>query len=162
MPLDIIPPGAVATINALLGAVVGAMLVHRYILSRDRLEMKRDVLRRYMGHRWHLTPRHRQNQEPFFTALNEVPVVFAGDEEVYTALNKFIKSTAGASRNDDIANLAKAMAKSAKVPGKGLTEDLIRIPFIPNFPDPVHVKIPPQISERVAAEAKRRGVQQRS
>jgi len=124
------------------------------------MEMRRDVLRRFMGHRWHLTLGHGKNQDAFFTALNEIPVAFAGDEEVKAALNKLKEFTKSVPRNDDIVNLAMAMAKSAEVPDKGLTEDIIQIPFTPKFPDPAHVKIPPRVYEHVAAAAKCRGVQQ--
>lgn len=121
----------VALLGAAFGATLGAFLAHRYSRKRDHLDMKRDVLRRLMGHRWQLTARHGFREGAVFTALNEIPVVFAGHEEVESALNTFHQSIKGGFRSEQLAPLAIAMAKSAEVPSKGWTPELIETPLAP-------------------------------
>ena len=125
----IIPSEAVAALAALLGAALGAFLSHRYSRNRDHLELKRDVLRRLMGHRWQLTPGCTHHEGAIFTALNEIPVVFAGDEDVENAIANFRKELAVGFRAEHIVPLAQAMAKSAKVPHNRWSTDLIEHPF---------------------------------
>ncbi len=80
---------AVTAFAALLGAAIGAFLTHKYNRKRDHLELKRDVLRRVAGYRWHLTSGHQKSDSPVFTALNEIFVVFAGDKNVECEIKRF-------------------------------------------------------------------------
>ena len=116
----------VALLGAAFGAALGALLAHRYSRKRDHLEMKRDVLRRLMGHRWELTPKHGTQEGAVFTALNEIPVVFAGHKEVERALDAFRISSI-----NNLLPLAMAMARSAEVPHQGWTQELFDHPFTP-------------------------------
>ena len=76
-----------ALLGVALGAALGAFLTHSYNRKRDHLELKRDVLRRVMGCRWQLTGRGTYDNA-IFTALNEIPVIFAGDKEVENAFHE--------------------------------------------------------------------------
>lgn len=131
MPECPIPSEAVAALAALLGAALGAFLSHRYSRNRDRLEMKRDVLRRLMGYRWQLTPGRAHPDGAVFTALNEIPVVFAGEEDVERAIADFRGELGGGFRAEHFVPLAQAMAKAAGVPHKRWSPDLIGNPFTP-------------------------------
>ena len=113
------------------GAAFGAWVAHHFSRERDHLEIKRDVLRRVLGYRWQLTPGHAHPDGSFFTALNEIPVVFAGDKDVETALGKFHEATDEGFRAEHFVPLAQAMAKSAEVPHEGWDRDLIEHPFTP-------------------------------
>ena len=66
-----------------------------------------------------------------FTALNEIPVVFAGHKKVEDALNTFNQSIKNGFRPEHLVPLAMAMAQSAEVPHKGWTQELIKTPFAP-------------------------------
>ena len=63
---------------------MGAWLQHRFGRNRDRLEMKRNVLRRFMAFRWQMAE-GQVTGEGCLVAFNEIPVVFAGDVEVEKA-----------------------------------------------------------------------------
>ncbi len=93
--------------------------------------MKRDVLRRLMGHRWQLAGGHGSREGAVFTALNEIPAVFAGHKGVEDALNTFKQSIENGFRSEHLVPLVMAMARSAEVPHKGWTAELIETPFTP-------------------------------
>ena len=128
----VLPSEAVTALAALLGAALGAALSHRFSRSRDHLELKRDVLRRVMGHRWTLTEGRQDSEGHFFTALNEALVVFAGDEEVGSEIQTFHKIVARASfRAEDLQPLAEAMARSARIPHEAWDNNMFERPFAP-------------------------------
>ena len=119
---------------ALLGVALGAFLTHRYNRLRDHLELKRDVLRRLMGYRWQLTEGRQQSEGLFFTALNEIPVVFAGDDAVEDALNSFHDALASGFRARHLRPLLEAAATSAKVPYRRWSDEILESPFTPPSP----------------------------
>ena len=131
MPWHTILSGGVTAFSALMGAALGAFLAHRFNRNRDRLELKRDVLRRVVGYRWHLTPSTPNSDSPFFTALNEIVVVFAGDEDVQHELNRFRQRLNEEFRREHLRPLLEAMARSADVPHKWWSDDLIESPLSP-------------------------------
>ncbi len=117
---------AATALAALSGVALGAWLTHRFNRERDHLEMKRDVLRRALGYRWQLTA--GSDRSGIRTALNEIPVVFAGDEEVEEAIIKFHRQvTSGNFRAEDFFDLATTMAKSAQVPHEGWNQKLRKL-----------------------------------
>lgn len=127
-----IPSEAVTALAALLGAAIGAFLTHKYNRKRDHLELKRDVLRRVAGYRWHLTSAHQESDSPIFTALNEIFVVFAGDKNVECEIKRFHKTLQlRGFRSEDLRPLLEAMARSAEVPRKRWSDDLLGNPFAP-------------------------------
>ena len=132
MAAETFPWEAVTAIGALSGIFVGAFVTHKLHRDRDQLELKRDVLRRLMGHRWQLTAGRESPDGHVFTALNEIPVVFAGDDDVEKAFNAFRKRVDEGFRGKDLIPLAQAMAKSAKVPHKRWSQGLIERPLTPS------------------------------
>lgn len=135
MPLCTIPSEAVAVIAALLGTSLGAFLTHYYGRKRDHLELKRDVLRRLMGYRWQLTPGRAHPDGFVFIALNEIPVVFAGDKDVEDAFQAFRGEVDEGFQAESFTPLAQAMATSARVPNKRWSQDLIERPLTPPHVD---------------------------
>ncbi len=127
-----IPSEAVTAFAALLGAAIGAFLTHKYNRKRDHLELKRDVLRRVAGYRWHLTSGHQKSDSPVFTALNEIFVVFAGDKNVECEIKRFHETLQlRGFRPEDLPPLLEAMARSAEVPRKRWSDNLLKSPFTP-------------------------------
>lgn len=122
---------ALTAFAALLGAALGAFLSHYFSRKRDHLELKRDVLRRVVGYRWVLTEVREDREGHIFTALNETMVVFAGDKAVETEIEKFHSALERGFRADDLWPLAKAMARSARVPCDGWKKELFVRPFSP-------------------------------
>ena len=120
----------VTALSALLGVVLGAFLTHWYNRKRDRLELKRDVLRRVMGYRWQLTGRGTSDYA-VFTALNEIAVVFAGEKNVENALTTFRGRVNQGFRAEHFPALLEAMAKSARIPHKRWSKDLLDTPLAP-------------------------------
>lgn len=93
----IISPTVVSVFAALAGVALGAFLTHYLSWERTHLKMKRDVLRRVLGYRWQLTPGRTHRDGPVFTALNEIPIVFAGDKDVENAVTTFREAVNGVS-----------------------------------------------------------------
>ena len=123
------PSEAVTAFAALVGAALGAFLTHWFSRDRDHLEVKRDVLRRLLGYRWQLTEGHQKGEGHFFTALNEVLVVFAGDKDVEREIDTFHIALKRGSRAEDLQPLAEAMARSAGVPNEAWRKGIIRTTF---------------------------------
>ena len=128
---SMIVSGGITAFSALMGVALGAFLAHRFNRNRDRLELKRDVLRRVVGYRWHLTGKPKSDS-PVFTALNEIVVVFAGDECVQDKLKRFHQHLNAGFRSEHLRPLLEAMARSAEVPHKWWSDELIVRPFSPS------------------------------
>ena len=129
----IFPSEAVTAFAALVGAALGAFLTHWFSRDRDHLEVKRDVLRRLLGYRWQLTEGHQKGEGHFFTALNEVLVVFAGDKDVEREIDTFHIALKRGFRAEDLQPLAEAMAKSARIPHGAWSRELFENPFAPRL-----------------------------
>ena len=121
---------AVPVFSALLGVALGAFLTSWSSRKRDHLVLKRDVLRRVMGYRWQLTDRG-PGDCAVFTALNEIAVVFAGDDDVENALTSFRARVSQGFRAENLPPLLEAMAKSAGIPLKRWSQDLLDTPLAP-------------------------------
>ena len=129
----ILPMEAVTAFAALFGVALGAFLTHWFNRNRDHLELKRDVLRRVLGYRWQLTQGHQEAEGHFFTALNEVLVVFAGDKDVEGEIDRFHSALKRGFRAEDLQPLAEAMAKSARIPHGAWSRELFENPFAPRL-----------------------------
>ena len=129
----ILPTEAVTAFAALFGAALGAFLTHWFNRNRDHLELKRDVLRRVLGYRWQLTEGHQKGGGHFFTALNEVLVVFAGDKDVEREIHTFHSALKRGFRAEDLQPLAEAMARSSRVPNEAWRKELFERPFTPRL-----------------------------
>ena len=125
----------VYTVLAILfSGLLATIIAHCMQRNYNVISVKRDVLRRFVAYRYVLTNPMRQSGhfEEFFVALNEICVVFAGEQEVISALKKMRNEI---DKNDqlygNLINLLKAMAKAAKIPLKDLDSDFLLTPFTP-------------------------------
>ncbi|MCY4263225.1 MAG: hypothetical protein OXC97_08005, partial [Candidatus Dadabacteria bacterium] len=125
----IIASDAITALAALLGAFIGALLTHKYNRKRDHLELKRDVLKRVAGYRWHLTLGNQKPDSPIFTALNEIFIVFAGDKNVEREIANFHKTLKRGFQAEDLRPVLEAMAISAKVPHESWSNDFLESAF---------------------------------
>ncbi len=121
-------------ISALLSGLL-ATCVSFYLNSQHtKFEIKRDVLRRFVGNRYVLTGQFRESKGEPFIALNEVFVAYAEHPQVISALRKMHEELGQTERlPDNIVSLIKAMAKAAKVSIRELelNDDFIMRPFVP-------------------------------
>ena len=137
MPWDTIISHSTTAIAALLGAAIGSILTHRFNKKRDHLDLKRDVLRRVMGYRWHLTNTFdNKNGGPLFTVLNEIPFVFSGEVKVEQAFEDFRKSAELKNQEDNsvvecLILLLKEMAHSCNVNCQNWNDGLLKTPISP-------------------------------
>ena len=119
-------------VAALIGAAIGSYLTHKLNRRRKHLELKRDVLRRLMGYRWHLTGTDHNNVgSPVFSALNEIPAVFAGEEKVELAFEEFQTSIKRGFKATHLTVLLKEMARSCRIDTKNWNDELLENPFVP-------------------------------
>ena len=131
MTSAVILSAAVPVISALLGVALGVILTSWSTTKRDHLILKRDVLRRVMGYRWQLA-RPGGSDHTVFTALNEIPVVFAGDKDVEDALSTFRARVNQGFRAEHFPPLLQAMARSARVPHERWSKNHLESPMTPS------------------------------
>ena len=121
-----------ALVSGLLATWASFCLNRRY----SEVEVKRDVLRRFVGSRYRLTGKEMGGEGEPFIALNEVFVVYAEHPQVISTLRKMHEEISIPDRvPDNIVSLVKAMAEAAKVPIRELNDDFITRPFTPQQPD---------------------------
>ena len=127
-----INPIFLAVTTVILSGITAALVSSHLLKRKDERELKRDVLRRFVGNRYFLTAgRQSKSGEPFI-ALNEIFVVYARDREVIDAIKKMHEEIRTENRLiDNILTLTKAMAKAAKIPISGLNDNFIEAPFTP-------------------------------
>ena len=119
-------------LSGLLSGILAVLISGWQQHSFNVLMIKCDVLRRFVGNRYTLTESLKgQPGEPFI-ALNEIFVVYSEDQQVIAALKKMHVEIGLSGRLiDNIVTLTKAMARAAKVPIKGLSDEFIARPFTP-------------------------------
>ena len=112
------------------GAV--SVILSFYLRSRyEKLEVKRDVLRRFVANRHRLTGAGVADDEPFI-ALNEVFLVFSEHPQVIAALRTMHQELGNGDRLfDNMLTLIKAMSKATKLPIRDLNDEFIMKPFGP-------------------------------
>ena len=123
-------------VTILISALVSGLLatcVSFYLNQKHtKILLKRDVLRRLVGHRFVLTGHSRDTKGEPFIALNEIFVVYADHPEVISALKKMHKELVLQDRMpDNLSSLVKAMAKATNVPIHQLNNDFFLRPFTP-------------------------------
>ncbi len=124
--------GLMTGVIGLAGVLLGTYLQNIFNKKQNQMELKRDILRRFLGFRWQLTLGHSYPDGQFFTALNEILVVFAKDTEVNDELTIFHQAVMNNNFQPKLLQpLAEAMAKSADVPYDGWNKNLFEIPFTP-------------------------------
>ena len=130
--LTAINPIFLAVITVILSGITAALVSSYFQKRKDERELKRDVLRRFVGNRYFLTAGQQSESGEPFIALNEIFVVYAQDREVIDAIKKMKEELDKQNRLiDNILTLTKAMAKAAKVPINGLNDNFIVEPFTP-------------------------------
>ena len=125
---------AIATvlISALLSGLLATWVSFYLNRQYSEIEVKRDVLRRFVGSRYLLTGKYMGSEGEPFVALNEVFVVYAEHPQVISTLRKMHEELNIPDRlPDNILSLVKAMAKAANVPIRELNDDFIMRPFTP-------------------------------
>jgi len=102
-------------VSSLLSGLVAVVVTLCVGAWRDRRKLKKDVLRRLVGHRYIFTDDFHSELPPSgepFVALNEAIVVFANDKEVLDALVQ-VRTTGGG--GEQLTALIKRMASAAGV-----------------------------------------------
>ena len=126
------PTIVLSVISLLLSGVVAASISSWMHQQFNELAVKRDVLRRFVGHRYLLTSSFVGREGEPFVALNEIFVVYADHPEVLTSLrNMHDQLRVFGQLPKNILTLTTAMAKAAKVPIRELDQQLINKPFAP-------------------------------
>ena len=100
--------------------------------EQDKLNLRRDVLRRLFAYRYRLTESLMGGDGEPFIALNEARIVYAGFPRVTEALNKMHRELGiEGLLSLNIVALVRAMANAANVSVDDLDESFIERPFTP-------------------------------
>ena len=119
-------------LSGLISGLVVATFAFHLDSKHDERELKRDVLRRFVGNRYLLTELRMGHQGEPFVALNEAFIAYADHPEVISALRKMHEQLGVPNRlSDNILTLTKEMAKAAEVNIRTLNDDFITRPFTP-------------------------------
>lgn len=129
------PEWAIALLSLVSGLVGGVFLAEFRQWRSDRSErrrMRRDVLRRLVGYRYHLTPQFTGCDSDFWAALNEVVVAYLDDADVIRELHAFRRLIEKRCfKSPDLLPLLWSMAKAAELPEERLDSGLIENPLVP-------------------------------
>jgi hypothetical protein len=121
----------VAVVSSLVSGLVGVVISAVYYRKYDRMKLRREVLRRFVGNR-HLLVGPTTGQGEPFVALNEVFVVFSDAPAVISAIKKMHEELGEEGRLvDNIVTLTKAMACAAGVRLESVNDSFIEKPFTP-------------------------------
>ena len=108
-------------------AVYQAGVLQENQWERNEIELKRDVLRRLVGHRYVLTPGRTDPSAGAIVALNETWVVFADHPDVLRALRAMHQEEFKA---EHLSALVKAMAQASGIDLVELDDYFIEHPFM--------------------------------
>lgn len=125
---------AATLIASLLSGVVGVTISTLYYRRHEKRKQKFEVLRRIVGTRYALTEKTTNEAKVvFFSALNEVVVLFHDDREVIGALNNLHRELKVQGRlHDNLVTLFKAMCRNLNVSSAGLNDEFFLRPFSPS------------------------------
>ena len=112
----------------------GAVYISWENSQQEKLEIKRDVIKRIVGYSYRLTEgRTGQDGEPFI-ALNQAYVIFADHPPVIAALVKFHdEPKINPTLTNNMVTLIKSMAEASALPvqASNLTDKFLTAPFTP-------------------------------
>ncbi|MYB76354.1 MAG: hypothetical protein F4X83_04510 [Chloroflexi bacterium] len=129
-------PGSLV-ISLISAVFAGMALINSRRLQKaqrepQKLNLRRDVLRRLFAYRYRLTESLMGGDGEPFIALNEARIVYAGFPRVTEALNKMHRELGiEGLLSLNIVALVRAMANAANVSVDDLDESFIERPFTP-------------------------------
>ncbi len=113
-------------------ALINSRRLQKEQWEQDKLNLRRDVLRRLFAYRYRLTESLMGGDGEPFIALNEARIVYAGFPRVTEALNKMHRELGiEGLLSLNIVALVRAMANAANVSVDDLDESFIERPFTP-------------------------------
>lgn len=126
-------PLSVTLLASLLSGLVGVMISTYYYRRYERRRLKLDTFRKLLAYRHALVPGSSQNtQESFFSALNEVFVVFHDSLAVIRALLTLHSELNRPERlQDNVLTLFKAIGKDLGISQEAINDSFFLNPFVP-------------------------------
>lgn len=122
----------IITIGAsLLSGLVGVIVSNHQYKKYEKKKMKMDTFRRIVAYRYCLVTNSSKNDfNEFFSALNEVFVVFNEDEEVMKALKKLHEELSLSDRLvDNLVTLIKKMCQVLDINYSQVNDSFFERPF---------------------------------
>ncbi len=122
----------ITIISSLLSGIVGVGISTWYYRRYEKRKQQYEVLRRIVGCRFVLLadPTTPEINAQFFSALNEVMVIFHDSPEIIKALKEFHQGVDIPNRqNDNIVTLIKKMCKELDIKNTELNDEFLLRPF---------------------------------
>ena len=126
----------VAIVMSFLALVISfsVMVIAVKKFKHDKLEAKRDSLRRLMGYRYRLTDHLKGIDGEPFIVLNEICVVYADTPDVIKQLTKFRKELDSGKLAENLELLTTLMAEAVKISINEHNSLIFERPFTPPKP----------------------------
>ncbi len=123
----------IVVISSLLSGLIGVGVSTWFFVRHERRKQKFEVLRKIVGTRFALTQKtNPASKAEFFSALNEVVILFHKDKDVITALHTLHRELKVPNRLDDnLVTLFKAMCANLNIKNGGLNDEFFLRPFTP-------------------------------
>lgn len=124
----------VTVIASLVSGLIGVFISNRYYKKFEKRKLKTETFRKILGYRGCLTTtvlsQDDINASEFFSALNEVFLIFNEDKEVINSLKKLHKEIKENDKLiDNIVDLIKRMADVLGVDYSNINDSFFERPF---------------------------------
>lgn len=124
---------AITILSSLISGLIGVSISTFYYRRHEKRKQKFEVLRKIVGTRFALTQNTTNEAKvAFFSALNEVVILFYDNPHVITALHNMHKELNVPNRlHDNLVSLFKAICKDLNISDAGLNDEFFLRPFTP-------------------------------
>lgn len=120
--------------SSIISGILGVLISTWYYRRYEKRKRKLEVLRKILGGRFYLTKpsTNFEESEYFFTALNEVFIIFNDSDEVVNALSKMLEQINDNRRMlDNLLSLIKAMCNDLDIDYTQVNDSFFERPFTP-------------------------------
>ncbi|HDK7179237.1 TPA: hypothetical protein PTW06_000955 [Clostridium botulinum] len=109
-----------------ISGIIGVFISNRYYRKYEEKKIKFDILRSIMGYRYILTSRNPTTEDyQFFSALNEIFVVYNNCHEVIKSLKEY----QNAPTENNLLDLIKRMCDELNIDYSSINDNFITRPF---------------------------------
>lgn len=121
----------ITVLSSLISGLLGVVISNRQYKKYEKNKIKMDTFRRVVAYRYCLVPNSQDNNSgEFFSALNEVFVVFNENKEVIDALKKLHEELNLPDRSvDNLVTLIKKMSEVLNVNYSQVNDSFFERPF---------------------------------
>lgn len=117
--------------TSLISGLLGVIIANNYYKKLEKTKLKTETFRKILGYRYCLTLNSSDDEyNEFFSALNEVFLVFNDNDNVINALKKMHEELSIPNRlNDNLVSLIKEISKVLNIDCSKVNDSFFETPF---------------------------------